>query len=161
MPMFILPPGVQIDYQALQNTAMTILRDRLANRQLSDEQQQEVTRLLSDTNEMITADTLKVLGVAATHGLSKPEMLAMVMEQKKKGDLSIIQSNKIEKLEIDNQVFIDKMEDKDLEYVLQVLVLHGLIEVLNLKPEDMGVDTVQLAEIEKKFKKLIWSKILT
>ena len=149
-----------MDYKELQNTAMTILRDRLANRQLSDEQQQEVTRLISDTNEMITADTLKVLGVAATHGLSKPEMLAMVMEQKKKGDLSIIQSNKIEKLEIDNQVFIDKMEEKDLEYVLQVLVLHGLIEVLNLKPEDMGVDTVKLAEIEKKFKKLIWSRIL-
>ena len=99
-----------MDYKELQNTAMTILRDRLANRQLSDDQQQEVTRLLSDTNEMITADTLKVLGVAATHGLSKQEMLVMVMEQKKKGDLSLIQSNKIEKLEIDNQVLVDKME---------------------------------------------------
>ena len=103
-----------MDYKELQNTAMTILRDRLANRQLSDDQQQEVTRLLSDTNEMITADTLKVLGVAATHGLSKQEMLVMVMEQKKKGDLSLIQSNKIEKLEIDNQVLVDKMEEKYL-----------------------------------------------
>ena len=52
------------------------------------------------------------------------------------------------------------MEDKDLEYVLQVLVLHGLIEVLNLRPEDMGVGVTSFAEIEKKFNKLIWRRIL-
>ena len=53
-----------------------------------------------------------------------------------------------------------KRKKKTLEYVLQVLVLHGLIEVLNLRPEDLGVDIIHFAEIEKKFKKLIWSRLL-
>jgi hypothetical protein len=44
--------------------------------------------------------------------------------------------------------------------LFQVIVLQGLIEVLNLTEEDLGVGKLQLGEIDKAFKKAIWNRVI-
>jgi hypothetical protein len=93
---------------------MTILRDRLSNRLLSIEQKQEVKRVISEPDRMVAEDTLKLLGVP-TLGLSKAEMVEMVMEQKKRGNFSPSQTKQMVELDADHQVG-DKRGKDILEY---------------------------------------------
>ena len=94
----------------MKQTAMTILRDRLSNRLLSIEQKQEVKRVISEPDKMVAEDTLKLQGVP-TLGLSKAEMVVMVMEQKKRGNFSPIQTKQMKELDADHQV-CDEMSER-------------------------------------------------
>ena len=100
MTKFDLLPGVQLDTIDLHNTAMSIVRDRLDNGQLSDQQKQGVIDIISDTDNMFAPDFLRCQGVE-TEGMSKSEMRLRMKEGNKiaKQDLSPVQARKLEILE--------------------------------------------------------------
>lgn len=133
----------RLDFKALKKTAMIVLRDKLVQRLLSKEQIKEVKTLILDTDKMVAKDILRLLGLD-TEGLSKEEMVEMVAEKKKAGGFSSTQETQIGKLETE----------------LQVIVLQGLIEILMLTPQDLGLGKLQFADIERELKIIIWKRVM-